>query len=139
RPPDPPTGPRPLIVMPHGGPQVRDSSDYDAWSQYLATRGYLVFQPNFRGSGGYGVDWRHAGEGQWGARMQDDVTDGVKALIASGQADPNRICVFGASYGGYAALIGGAQNPELYKCVVSWAGISDLVKLLKQERSRSGG
>ena len=110
RPRNAPPGPLPLIVMPHGGPEVRDSLEYDVWSQYLATRGYLVFQPNYRGSSGYGVSFAESGYKQWGGRMADDVTDGVKALIASGQVDPNRICIFGASFGGYAALYAGATQ-----------------------------
>lgn len=139
RPPGTTSGPLPLIVMPHGGPEVRDALTFDLTAQFLATRGYLVFQPNFRGSGGYGVAYANAGHGQWGGLMQSDVTDGVKRLIASGQADPERICIVGSSYGGYAALIGGAQNPELYKCVVSRAGVSDLVKMMKWERGQGGG
>ena len=128
------SGPLPLVVMPHGGPEARDDYDFDTWAQVLATRGYLVFQPNFRGSGGYGEAYAEAGYGQWGGRMQDDLTDGVRALVASGRADPKRICIFGASYGGYAALMGGAMTPELYKCVVSWAGVSDLNRFLRFKR-----
>lgn len=135
RPPNAPKGPLPLIVMPHGGPEARDDLGFDTWGQYLSTRGYLVFQPNFRGSGGYGVAYGEAGYGQWGGLMADDITDGVRQLIASGQADPNRICIFGASYGGYAALYAGATHPELYKCVVSWAGLSDLTADMKYERT----
>jgi dipeptidyl aminopeptidase/acylaminoacyl peptidase len=116
----------PLVVIPHGGPEDRDNLDFDVFSQVVATRGYLVLQPNFRGSSGYGRAFAEAGYGQWGGKMQDDITDGVRKLIDSGQADPKRICIFGASYGGYAALTAGALNPDLYKCVVSWAGISDL-------------
>ena len=138
RPPGAPKGPLPLIVMPHGGPEVRDGIDFDLYAQVLATRGYLVFQPNFRGSGGYGEAYAAAGHGEWGGRMQTDITDGVKRLIETGQADPARICMVGASYGGYAALIAGAQNPELYKCVVSQAGISDLVTFMKWEGSIHG-
>ena len=126
RPPNAPVGPLPLVVLPHGGPEARDNIGFETWSQILATRGYMVFQPNFRGSSGYGVSYSDAGHHQWGDRMANDITDGVKALIAAGQADPSRICIFGASYGGYAALYAGATHPELYKCVVSWAGLSDL-------------
>ncbi len=130
-PPHAPKGPLPLIVLPHGGPEARDALEFDPWAQFLATRGYLVFQPNFRGSGGYGVSFVDSGHQRWGGAMADDITDGVQALIASGQVDPKRICIFGASYGGYAALYAGATHPELYKCVVSWAGISDLKAWLK--------
>ncbi|HEY1880567.1 MAG TPA: S9 family peptidase [Caulobacteraceae bacterium] len=138
RPPNAPKGPLPLVVMPHGGPMMRDDYDFDPWSQFIATRGYLVLQLNFRGSGGYGVNWLNAGFRQWGGLMQDDIVDGVRALIAQGLVDPKRICIFGASYGGYAALIQGGLHPELYKCVVSWAGVSDLEKLLKDDRSSDG-
>jgi dienelactone hydrolase len=128
----------PLLVMPHGGPEARDNLTYDRWSQVFATRGYLVFQPNFRGSTGYGPAWSQAGYRQWGGLMQDDLTDGVKSLVADGRADPSRICIMGASYGGYAALYGGATQPDLYRCVVSWAGVSDLAALVQGERKAHG-
>jgi dipeptidyl aminopeptidase/acylaminoacyl peptidase len=131
-------GPLPLIVLPHGGPEDRDRFEYDSWSQVLATRGYLVFQPNFRGSAGYGQAFTEAGHKQWGGRMADDITDGVKSLIQEGQVDPARICIFGGSYGGYAALYAGATHPELYKCVISWAGIADLGKQLEYDMFRFG-
>ncbi len=127
-----------MIVLPHGGPEARDTLGFDVWAQFFATRGYLVFQPNFRGSSGYGRRWVEAGYGQWGGRMQDDLTDGVRALITSGRADAKRICIFGASYGGYAALYGGARTPDLYKCVASFAGVSDLRALVKWEHSTKG-
>lgn len=136
--PDAPKTGAPLIVMPHGGPEARDTYGFDAWAQYLATRGYLVFQPNFRGSGGFGRSWAEAGYRQWGGRMSDDLTDGVQALIREGRVDPSRICIFGASYGGYAALYAGATHPELYKCVVSWAGVSDLAASLRADRDEYG-
>jgi dipeptidyl aminopeptidase/acylaminoacyl peptidase len=138
RPPGAASGPLPLIVMPHGGPEQRDSLTYDFWVQILATRGYLVFQPNFRGSNGYGAAYATAGYKQWGGRMADDITDGVRSLIESGQVDPARICIFGASYGGYAALYAGAKHPELYKCVVSWAGLSDLRLSMAEVREAYG-
>lgn len=128
----------PLIVLPHGGPEMRDHMTYDVWVQFLATRGYQVFQPNFRGSSGMGRAFAEAGYGQWGARMQDDVTDGVAHLIATGRADPDRICIVGASYGGYAALQGGANQPDLYRCVISVAGPSDLPTMMRWERSEAG-
>lgn len=128
----------PLLVLPHGGPEARDTLTYDRWSQVFATRGYLVFQPNFRGSTGYGPAWVQAGYRQWGGLMQDDLTDGVESLVASGKADPSRICIMGASYGGYAALYGGATRPDLYRCVVSWAGVSDLAGLVQAEKKAHG-
>jgi dipeptidyl aminopeptidase/acylaminoacyl peptidase len=124
----------PLIVMPHGGPESRDVYGFDTLAQFLASRGYLVFQPQFRGSGGFGRAFAELGYRQWGQRMQNDVTDGVRHLIETGRADASRICIFGASYGGYAALAGAAFTPDLYRCAVSWAGVSDLVDLVRDER-----
>ena len=139
RPPGAASGkPLPLIVMPHGGPEARDSLDFDIWAEFFATRGYLVLQPNFRGSAGYGRKYAEAGYGQWGGKMDDDITDGVQHLIKSGQADKSRICIFGASFGGYAALYGGARTPELYKCVASFAGVADLNALVNWEHSTKG-
>ena len=139
RPPGAPAGkPLPLIVMPHGGPEARDSLDFDIWAEFFATRGYLVLQPNFRGSAGYGHKYAEAGYHQWGGKMDDDITDGVQQLIKSGQADKSRICIFGASFGGYAALYGGARTPELYKCVASFAGVADLNALVNWEHATKG-
>jgi dipeptidyl aminopeptidase/acylaminoacyl peptidase len=115
-----------VVVMPHGGPESRDDATFNYRAQFLASRGYAVFQPQFRGSSGFGAAHAEAGRRQWGLRMQDDVTDGVKALIAQGIADPKRICIVGASYGGYAALAGAAFTPELYACAVSINGVTDL-------------
>lgn len=128
----------PLVVMPHGGPEMRDYLTYDMWAQFLATRGYQVFQPNFRGSSGMGKAFAEAGYRQWGARMQDDVTAGVEHLIAQGLADRDQVCMVGASYGGYAALQAGAAQPDLYRCVISIAGPSDLLEMLQWERSEAG-
>ena len=119
-------GKLPLVVHPHGGPEARDHMGYSPWVQYLAARGYAVFQPNFRGSAGFGRAFAESGYGKWGGAMQDDITDGVKALVDKGTVDPARICIVGASYGGYAALAGAAFTPDLYKCAVSIAGISDV-------------
>lgn len=127
----------PLVVYPHGGPEARDYISYNRRVQMFANRGYAVFQPNFRGSSGYGKAFTEAGHRQWGKRMQDDVTDGVKALIADGTVDAKRICIVGHSYGGYAALAGGAYTPELYKCIVSIAGVSDLKEMLKWEKKEA--
>ena len=132
-----PSGPQPLIVIPHGG-RSRDTFAFDFFAQYLATRGYDVFQPNFRGSEGSGRSFADAGHNQWGRRMQDDITDGVQHLIDAGIADRNRICIVGASYGGYAALAGAAFTPTLYRCAVSIAGDADLLETLNQERINSG-
>lgn len=133
------SGPAPLIVMPHGGPHVRDYYSFDRMAQFLATRGYQVFQPNFRGSEGFGNSFKSAGYGEWGGKMQDDVTDGVKHLIATGEVDAQRICIVGSSYGGYAALAGAAQTPDLYKCSVSINGVTDLLDMLKHDKDLYGG
>jgi pimeloyl-ACP methyl ester carboxylesterase len=128
----------PLVVLPHGGPESRDQLGFDPWVQFLAARGYAVFQPNFRGSDGFGRAFAESGYGQWGRKMQDDVTDGVAALVEQGVADPARMCIVGASYGGYAALAGAALTPDLYKCAVSIAGISDLGEFLDWRRKAWG-
>ena len=128
----------PLVVLPHGGPEMRDFMAYDMWVQFLTTRGYQVFQPNFRGSSGMGRGFAEAGYRQWGLRMQDDITEGVQALFAQGVAEPGQVCIVGASYGGYAALQGGATQPDLYRCAVSIAGPSDLMTMLRWERSEGG-
>lgn len=116
----------PFIVMPHGGPWAHDTLGYDYIVQMLAERGYAVLQPNFRGSTGYGVAFEHAGRGEMGLAMQDDVTDGVAWAIAQGIADPKRVCIMGSSYGGYSAMWGIAKDPDLYRCAVSISGVSNV-------------
>ncbi|MDP9125463.1 MAG: S9 family peptidase [Pseudomonadota bacterium] len=126
-----PAKPAPTIVLIHGGPQARDHWAWNQDVQLFAAHGYAVFQPQFRGSSGFGKHFEEAGYGQWGQTMQADITAGVRYLIDHQIADPNRICIIGGSYGGYAALWGLAQTPDLYKCGVSLAGVSDLEKELK--------
>jgi dienelactone hydrolase len=130
RPDRPSTEPAPMVVLIHGGPQVRDRWHWDDEVQLLASQGYVVFQPQFRGSSGFGRRFEEAGHRQWGRTMQDDITDGVKHLIDQKIADPGRICIYGGSYGGYAALWGVIKTPELYKCGASFAGVSDLSEML---------
>ena len=126
----------PLIVLAHGGPAARDTADFDWWAQALADQGYAVLQSNFRGS-----DLNHqfltAGFGEWGRKMQTDLSDGVRYLVKEGIADPNRVCIVGASYGGYAALAGVTLDPGFYRCAVSVAGIADLKRMLRWENTTS--
>lgn len=131
-------GPFPTVIMPHGGPLARDSYSFDFVVQFLVSRGYAVFQPNFRGSEGSGRSFARAGYRQWGGVMQNDITDGVQHLITTGVAYQDRICIAGISYGGYAALAGAALTPDLYQCAISIAGLSDLPELIETERSDSG-
>jgi dipeptidyl aminopeptidase/acylaminoacyl peptidase len=130
--------PLPLIVIPHGGPASYDAVGFDWMAQYFAGRGYMIFQPNFRGSDGFGVEHREAGYGEWGGKMQDDVTDGVELLIRKQWVDSDRTCIVGGSYGGYAALAGGAYTPDLYKCVAAIAPVADLNLFLTMEKRDSG-
>lgn len=124
----------PLVVLPHGGPEAFDQIGFDWLAQFLANEGYAVFQPNFRGSAGLGSAFRNAGHGEWGRKVQHDITDGVKSLIELGWIDKDRICAMGWSYGGYAALAGGAFTPDLYQCIISIAGVSDLPEMMRYER-----
>jgi len=135
-------GPYPMVVLPHGGPHFfRDQWAFDSEVQLLASRGYSVLQVNFRGSGGYGMDFQAAGYKEWGAKMQDDITDATRWAIQQKVAIPERICLFGSSYGGYAALMGVAREPDLYRCAVGYAGVYDL-ELTRESgniaQSRSG-
>jgi dipeptidyl aminopeptidase/acylaminoacyl peptidase len=120
----------PLIVHPHGGPWARDSFGYDTYAQFLSNRGYAVLQPNFRGSTSFGKKFLNAGNGEWGRKMQDDLTWGVKALVAQGLADPARIGISGGSYGGYATLAGVAFTPTVYAAAVAIVAPSNLITLL---------
>ncbi|MBF5005284.1 S9 family peptidase [Diaphorobacter sp. NR2-3-3-1] len=120
----------PVIINPHGGPWARDSWGYNPEVQFLANRGYAVLQMNFRGSTGYGRAFWEASFGQWGLRMQDDITDGVQWLINEGIADPQRIAIYGASYGGYATLAGVTLTPDLYAAAVDYVGVSNLFTFL---------
>ena len=128
----------PMIVLPHGGPAAYDALGFDGLAQFLANEGYVVLQPNFRGSTGFGLGFKQAGYGEWGRKMQTDISDGVGAMVASGAANAKRVCIVGWSYGGYAALAGGALSPELYACVASVAGVSDLREMLGWEYDRIG-
>ena len=119
----------PIVVFPHGGPTARDYPVFDWWAQAFAVQGYAVFQPNFRGSTGSGAEFEKAGNGEWGRKMQTDISDGVAELVRQGLVDPKRACIMGASYGGYAALAGVTLQHGLYRCAVAVAGVSDLEKM----------
>ncbi|MEJ6005840.1 prolyl oligopeptidase family serine peptidase [Paucibacter sp. AS339] len=126
----PVTGPRPTVMLIHGGPNVR--GNYWQWSpeaQFLASRGYVVIEPEFRGSTGYGFKHFQAGWKKWGQEMQDDVTDATQWAIKKGLADPKRICIAGASYGGYATLMGLIREPNMYQCGINWVGVTDIEML----------
>jgi dipeptidyl aminopeptidase/acylaminoacyl peptidase len=128
----------PAVIYPHGGPAAYDTIGFDYFSQALAAQGYLVIQPQFRGSTGFGNAHYTAGLGEWGKKMQDDLTDAVNFFAGRGIIDPKRVCIVGSSYGGYAALAGGAFTPDLYKCVVSINGIGDLNDMLAWDKSQHG-
>ncbi len=127
----------PLIVNPHGGPYgVRDSWGFNPEHQFFADRGYATLQMNFRGSGGYGHKFMTAGYQKWGQEMQNDITDGVKWAIEEGFADPERVCIYGASYGGYATMAGLTFTPDLYKCGINYVGVTDVALLFETAPKR---
>ena len=128
----------PAIVMPHGGPESYDRIQFDWLAQYLASRGVLVIQPQFRGSKGFGREHLLAGRGEWGKKIQDDISDSLNALIKDEKVDPQRVCIMGWSYGGYAALAGATFTPQLYKCAISINGLSDVEKMLAFEKQEYG-
>jgi dipeptidyl aminopeptidase/acylaminoacyl peptidase len=124
------TGPLPTVVLPHGGP----FGPYDSWGfdpdvQFLASRGYAVLQVNFRGSGGRGEKFERSTYRQWGTGIQDDIGDGVKWAIAQGKVDAARVCIYGASFGGYSAMMNPIRNPGMYKCAIGYAGVYDLAEM----------
>jgi len=119
-----------VVALIHGGPWARDTWGYRAQVQFLTNRGYAVFQPNFRASTGFGKDFLNAGNLEWGDAMQDDITDGVQYLVEQGIADPERVCIMGGSYGGYATLAGMVFTPDLYACGVNIVGVSNLITLI---------
>jgi dipeptidyl aminopeptidase/acylaminoacyl peptidase len=129
----------PIVVFPHGGPSDRDYPTFHWWAQAFAAQGYAVFQPNFRGSTGYSAAFEKAGHGEWGRKMQTDISDGLAELVRRGIADPKRACIMGGSYGGYAALAGVTLQQGLYRCAVSVAGIGNLSALYSTEVTQSAG
>jgi dipeptidyl aminopeptidase/acylaminoacyl peptidase len=130
--------PLPMVVLPHGGPyMVQDTWGFETEAQMLAKAGYAVLQLNFRGSSGYGRSFAQAGAREWGGKMQDDLTDATRWAIEQGIADAGRICIYGASYGGYASLMGVAKEPSLYKCAVGYVGVYDLPMMQKEDSRTS--
>ncbi len=128
----------PFIVLPHGGPYARDSKRFDYFAQFFASRGYGVLQMNFRGSDGYGKAFKDAGRENWTV-MQDDVEDGTRWVIEKGYADPERVCIAGWSYGGYASLMGAGKNPDLYRCAIAMAALTDIKDFVRgKKRYRFG-
>ena len=128
----------PLVVFPHGGPAARDEPGNDWWAQAMASRGYAVLQVNYRGSEGFGRQFLEAGFGEWGRKMQTDLSDGVRYLAAQGIVDPKRVCIVGASYGGYAALAGATLDQGVYRCAVDVSGPAELAKLVAWGKERDG-
>jgi dipeptidyl aminopeptidase/acylaminoacyl peptidase len=128
----------PLVVFPHGGPASRDEPGFDWWAQAMASRGYAVLQVNYRGSDGLGRAFLEAGFGEWGRKMQTDLSDGVRDLAAQGIVDPKRVCIVGASYGGYAALAGATLDPGVYRCAVDVSGPAELAKFIAWGNTRAG-
>ena len=130
----------PLIVLPHGGPWARDDEDWEyvPWAQPLAELGYVVIQPNYRGSSGYGKEWEKASDGNWGERMQDDLNDAVTHLAAQGIADPKRVCMMGWSYGGYAASRAAQRDGGKYRCAISGAGVHHLPDMVAYDKDYLG-
>lgn len=128
----------PAIVLPHGGPELRDYYAYEPIVQFLASRGYRVVQPNFRGSAGYGKSFAQAGYKEWGKKMQDDIDDVAKMLIDKNLVYQDNLCIAGASYGGYAALMAAQRNNGLYQCAVSIAGVTDLLDFMEFVRREEG-
>jgi dipeptidyl aminopeptidase/acylaminoacyl peptidase len=129
----------PLVVVPHGGPfNIQNSWGYDAEAQFLAYRGYAVLQVNYRGSAGYGREFLKSGFKQWGGKIQDDIIDATHWAITQGVADKERVCIYGASFGGYSALMAPLREPGLYKCAVGYAGVYDLPLLMVSQSYFSG-
>lgn len=128
----------PLVVFPHGGPAAYDTVRFDYMAQYMASLGFVVLQPNFRGSSGYGWSFERAGDGEWGRKMQTDLSDGITALAERGWINPAKTCIVGWSYGGYAALAAATFQPDTYKCAIAGAPVSDLVLMLKDRQKKTG-
>lgn len=139
RPKNPNNKKMPAILLPHGGPKAQDDIGFDYISQFLSTRGYIVIQPQFRGSTGNGNDFADAGYGEWAGKMQTDTIEALEYEISKGDVDKNRVCIVGGSYGGYSALVGAAQDPERFKCAISFGGVFDLAAMQLTGENRGDG
>lgn len=128
----------PAILLPHGGPESYDKKTFHWLAQYFANRGFLVIQPQFRGSSGFGAEHTLKGRGEWGKKMQTDLVDAVNKLVDMGEIDPNKVCIVGSSYGGYAALAGAAFTPDLFQCAISINGVSDIAEMLENTEDDYG-
>jgi dipeptidyl aminopeptidase/acylaminoacyl peptidase len=128
----------PTIILPHGGPESYDRNNFDWLTQYFANRGYLVIQPQFRGSDGFGLKHLLAGRGEWGQKMQNDLTDAVDHFANVGTVNRERVCIVGASYGGYAALAGAVFTPDVYQCVISINGVADIENMMSDDKRQYG-
>jgi dipeptidyl aminopeptidase/acylaminoacyl peptidase len=135
-PPNAGSSPRAMVVYVHGGPWARDAWGFEPMVQFLASRGYAVLQVNYRGSSGFGFDAQKRSNRQMGGAIQDDITDGLKWALSSGIADPSRVAIMGASYGGYSALWGATRTPELYRCAIDISGPSDWITLMEASKDR---
>lgn len=129
----------PFVVMPHGGPHARDDASFDFLAQFVASRGYGVLQPNFRGSSGYGEEFRRAGEREWGGAILNDVEDGARWIVSEGMADASRMCVVGWSFGGYVALMAAVELDDLFRCASATAPVTDLPDLIQYQERFYGG
>ncbi len=128
----------PIVVMPHGGPSARDAEGFDWWAQAIAEQGYVVIQPNYRGSTGYGTKWEKMSENQWGLTMQDDLNDALTYLTEQGVGDPKRACIVGWSYGGYAAFRGAQRDGKIWRCAIAGAGVPDMPAMKRYDRNYLG-
>ncbi len=124
----------PAIILPHGGPMARDYKGFDYWAELFANRGYVVFQPNFRGSSGYGYNFEMAAIKGWGKAMQNDLEDAAKWLQQNANVDSKKMCIAGASYGGYAALMAAVKHGDTFQCAASFAGVSDIELIVSKAR-----
>lgn len=126
----------PMVVVPHSGPQARARADYDGFAQFLSTRGYIVLQPNFRGSTGYGKEFQEAGYKEWGGEMQEDLVDATNVMVKKGYVEAGKVCIVGISYGGYAALMGAIKNADIFRCAIGISSVTDLLDMIDYDMNK---